>query len=80
MTALRAWLRDHGVDWMPFADDEVRVDLACGIAEDGHWRGWYSIWVDAAPLRRLGLHPDQPWAGLTSPVPAWWRAAAERER
>ncbi|MFG1853983.1 hypothetical protein ACGFJT_19265 [Actinomadura geliboluensis] len=45
---------------MPFADDEVVIDLACAPGPDGHWRGWYAVNVAAHALRRLGLHPDQP--------------------
>jgi hypothetical protein len=48
---------------MPFADHEVRIDLACGPGDDGRWRGWIGICVEAEALRRLGLHPSQPWAG-----------------
>lgn len=57
--ALAAWLRDWGIDWMPFADGDVRVDLACGPEPDGHWHGYYTIKVQADALRRIGLHPDQ---------------------
>jgi hypothetical protein len=28
--ALAAWLHDRGIGWMPFADDDFRIDLACG--------------------------------------------------
>jgi hypothetical protein len=41
-----------------FADDQVRVDLACGRDEDGRARGWVTVSVRAEALRRLGLHPD----------------------
>jgi hypothetical protein len=57
--ALTAWLRDLGIDWMPFADDDIRIDLACGKTPDGRPQGWYSIKVRSGELRRIGLHPDQ---------------------
>lgn len=64
---------------MPFADEQVRFSLACGPGPDGHWRGCYSILVDADALRRLGLHADQPSAQVVGPSPpAWWHAEAER--
>ncbi|MEV5847445.1 hypothetical protein AB0M32_36330 [Streptomyces sp. NPDC051985] len=64
---------------MPFSQDEIRWDLACGIGLDGHWHGWFDVRVDAAALRRLGLHPDQPTAHVNSPSPPrWWHAATER--
>ncbi|MFE7465355.1 hypothetical protein ACFU6R_14820 [Streptomyces sp. NPDC057499] len=64
---------------MPFAPDEIRSDLACGIGSDGHWHGWFDIRVHADALRPLGLHPDQPASGVTGPSPpGWWHAAAER--
>src|SRR6185295_9708699 len=40
---------------MPFADDQVRIDLACGPDETGRWHGYYGISVDADALRRVGL-------------------------
>jgi hypothetical protein len=57
---LANWLRERGIDWMPFADGEIRIDLSCGKtpAQD-RWRGSCSIKISAAALRRLGLHPDQ---------------------
>ncbi|MFB8088993.1 hypothetical protein [Streptomyces sp. NPDC055992] len=65
---------------MPFAPDEIRFDLACGVGPDGHWHGWFDVHVRAEALRRLGLHPDQPASRVTgaSPPPRWWHAAAER--
>ncbi|MFD4025548.1 hypothetical protein ACFWRV_18825 [Streptomyces sp. NPDC058576] len=64
---------------MPFAGELIRCDLACGIGADGHGRGWYAVRVDAAALRALGLHPEQPTAVITGPSPPrWWHAAAER--
>lgn len=64
---------------MPFALDEVRYDLSCGVGSDGHWRGWFTVRVRADALRRLGLHPDQPSAEPTGPSPpGWWHSAAER--
>jgi hypothetical protein len=63
---------------MPFEAAEVRWDLACGRYPDGHWHGWFRIYLDADALHRLGLHPDQPTATVTGPTPpAWWHAAAE---
>ncbi|GAA3238762.1 hypothetical protein ACFO1B_10095 [Dactylosporangium siamense] len=64
---------------MPFADDQVRVGLACGRDETGRAWGHVDLSVDAEVLRRLGLHPDQPTSRVTGPSPpAWWHAAAER--
>ena len=64
---------------MPFNPDDVRIDLACGKRDDGHWHGVLSIRVRPEPLRRLGLHPDQPWSHITGPPhPAWWRAETLR--
>ena len=66
---------------MPFADDEVRIDLACGPDETGRWHGYYGVSVDADALRRVGLHPDQATSRVTGPSPpAWWHAEAERTR
>ena len=64
---------------MPFADDEVRVDLRCGPDETGRWHGYFSVGVEAGALRRLGLHPDQPTSRVIGPSPpAWWHAECER--
>ncbi|CAM5254175.1 MULTISPECIES: hypothetical protein [Streptomyces] len=64
---------------MPFAGERIRCDLACGIGADGHWRGWYTVRVDATALHALGLHPDQPTSVFTAPSPPlWWHATAER--
>ncbi|MEV4754773.1 hypothetical protein AB0J86_06615 [Micromonospora sp. NPDC049559] len=64
---------------MPFVPDEIYLGLACGIGEDGHWHGWFDVRIQAAALRRLGLHPSQPTSTVTGPVPpGWWHAAAER--
>lgn len=64
---------------MPFAPDEIRFDLACGVGPDGHWHGWFDVHVCAEALRRLGLHPDQPASRVTgASPPRWWHAAAER--
>lgn len=53
--------------------------MYCGIRADGHWHGTISIKIRADPLRRLGLHPDQPWSRITGPPrPAWARAEALR--
>ncbi|MEU1401129.1 hypothetical protein ABZ471_01955 [Streptomyces sp. NPDC005728] len=64
---------------MPFASEEVRVDLMCRMDEDGHWHGTLGLNVDARALWRLGLHPDQPASVVDAPPPpAWWHAAGER--
>ncbi|WP_406119910.1 hypothetical protein [Streptomyces sp. NBC_00989] len=64
---------------MPFAQEELRWDLACGIGPDGHWHGWFDVRVRTDALRGLGLHPDQPTAEAVGPSPpGWWHAAAER--
>jgi len=64
---------------MPFADEQVRIDLWCGRGAGGRWHGRVGISVDAEALRRLGLHPDQPTAVVRGPSPpAWWHAEAER--
>ncbi|MFE9927974.1 hypothetical protein [Streptomyces sp. NPDC005533] len=53
--------------------------MSCGIGSDGRWHGWYTVRLRADALRRMGLHPDQPMAGITHPSPpAWWHAAAEQ--
>ena len=61
---------------MPFAPTDITIGLACGV-HDGHWRGWYTIEIDANALRRLGLHPDQPASALRSPIPPAWRHLAK---
>ncbi|BAJ26177.1 MULTISPECIES: hypothetical protein [Kitasatospora] len=49
------------------------MDLACGIGPDGQWWGRVVLSVDAAALRRLGLHAEQPSAVLADPPPpGWW--------
>ncbi|MET8310622.1 hypothetical protein [Micromonospora sp. NPDC005173] len=64
---------------MPFGSSDIYWDLACGIGPDGHWHGWVQVRIEAAALRRPGLHPDQPTAAVTGPTPpGWWHAAAER--
>jgi hypothetical protein len=55
---------------MPFAQDEIRWGLACGVGPDGHWHGWFDIRVHADALRRLGLHPEQPTAEVVGRVVA----------
>nr|WP_105970605.1 hypothetical protein [Streptomyces geranii] len=59
--------------------EEVRYDLSCGPGGDGHWRGWFTVYVAAGALRGLGLHPGQLFAcpNSVSP-PAWWHAEGER--
>ncbi|GAA2066924.1 hypothetical protein GCM10009801_13840 [Streptomyces albiaxialis] len=61
---------------MPFAGDEVRYDLACGIGADGHWHGWCDIRIHPEALRRLGLHPDQPTSAPSAPPPPGSAAAS----
>ncbi|MFD9497919.1 hypothetical protein [Streptomyces sp. NPDC060035] len=64
---------------MPFDPDEIQWNSACVIGPDGHLHGWFDMRVSAGALRRLGLHPDQPTAGVTgTSPPGWWHAAAER--
>jgi len=64
---------------MPFEIDEIRVDLACGLAADGQWHGWFSVRIRPEALRRVGLHPDQPTSKIVGPSPPrWWHEAAER--
>ncbi|MFF5535177.1 hypothetical protein ACFY71_22265 [Streptomyces cinerochromogenes] len=64
---------------MPFAEDEVRIDLMCRVGDDGHWHGTLGVNVEAGALWRLGLHPDQPTSVVAGPSPpAWWHAAGER--
>lgn len=64
---------------MPFAGEDLHINLFCGIREDGHWHGFYSIDVRAEALRELGLHPDQRWSEVKQTAqPAWWRAEALR--
>ncbi|WP_406080022.1 hypothetical protein [Micromonospora sp. NBC_00858] len=64
---------------MPLGSGDIYWGLACGIGPGGHWHGWVDVRVEAAALRRLGLHPDQPTAMVTGPTPpGWWHAAAER--
>ncbi|MFF4258545.1 hypothetical protein ACFY1L_45900 [Streptomyces sp. NPDC001663] len=77
---LLGWLRERGIDWMPFEQDDLCFGLACGPdADTGRWRGWFSVRVRAAALWQLGLHPDQPTSAVRDPVPpAWWHAAGER--
>ncbi|WP_308295734.1 hypothetical protein [Streptomyces odontomachi] len=65
--ALRGWLRDRGIDWMPFTLDEVECRLSCGIDAAGRRQGWYGVRVRADALWRLGLHPDQPTAAVRAP-------------
>ncbi|MFC5179895.1 hypothetical protein [Actinomadura harenae] len=58
---------------MPFADGEIRVDLACGPDATGRWHGWVAVRLNASVLRDLGLHPDQPAVRHLGPEPpSWW--------
>ncbi|WP_371502361.1 hypothetical protein OG871_35120 [Kitasatospora sp. NBC_00374] len=51
----------------------------CGIGADGHWHGTVAVRIDAAVLRRLGLHPEQPASGPADPPPPrWWGPWARR--
>ncbi|MGW2638030.1 hypothetical protein [Streptomyces sp. NPDC001348] len=63
---------------MPFASEELRLDLACGRGLDGDPHGRVGLSVDARALRRLGLHPDQPSAANGVSPPARWHASGER--
>lgn len=47
---------------MPFASDDIRVDLVCRARYGEGLQGWVVISLRAGALRRLGLHPDQPTA------------------
>lgn len=77
--AVRAWLRDRGIDWMPFQDNDLRIDIVCGPGPGGDWRGTFLIYVRPRALRALGLHPDQPSAAALGPSPPdWWHEEAER--
>ncbi|RSM80687.1 hypothetical protein DMH04_29605 [Kibdelosporangium aridum] len=58
------------MDWFPFRDDEVRIDLMCRPGPQG-WEGQCVISVQADALRRLGLHPDQPTSRIVGSSP-WW--------
>lgn len=50
---------------MPFFDNEIRFDVACGKGRDGRWRGSVMIYVSGEA------------AQATVPTP-WWHAAADR--
>jgi hypothetical protein len=57
----------------------------CGVGADGHWHGTFAVRLDAAALRRLGLHPEQPTsAPADPPPPVWWgpwtRGRGQRRR
>jgi hypothetical protein len=57
LEALQAWLRERGIDEMPFGADDVLVIAPCGRGTDGNWDRSVIVHVRAAQLRRLGLHP-----------------------
>ncbi|WP_151773096.1 hypothetical protein [Streptomyces abyssomicinicus] len=64
---------------MPFAGEEIRLDLLQCAGPDGGRQCVVAIRVHPDALRRLGLHPEQPTARVTGPTPpAWWHAEAER--
>lgn len=64
-----------GIDWQPFAGEELRVDLMRVVGPEC----WCVVSARADALRRLGLHPDQPTSRVAGPSPpGWWHAAAER--
>ena len=44
---------------MPFAPDEVRWDLSCGIGPNGHWHGWFDTPPGAVRLASSELFPEQ---------------------
>jgi hypothetical protein len=69
VAALHAWLRDRGIDWEPFAPEEVRIDLVRTTGPEC----WCVVSVEPGALRRLGLHPDQPTARVAGPPPRYWR-------
>jgi hypothetical protein len=55
-----ALLRERDVGWMPFADTDIRIDLACEKETGGHWSGAYNISIEADSLRRPGLYQTSP--------------------
>ncbi|MFI5718510.1 hypothetical protein [Nocardia sp. NPDC051750] len=57
--AFAAWLRERGIDWMPFAADEVVINPMRVQESDGRMGCVVEFCVLATALRRLGLHPDQ---------------------
>jgi hypothetical protein len=57
--AFAAWLRERGIDWMPFADDEVVINLMRVQEPDGRMGCVVEFCVLAPALRKLGLHPEQ---------------------
>jgi hypothetical protein len=56
---------------MPFAPDDIRIDVVCGRGDDDRWHCGIRISVEATALRRLGLHPDQISTGQASTGRAW---------
>ncbi|MEU9710468.1 hypothetical protein AB0E21_17930 [Streptomyces sp. NPDC047967] len=76
--ALRARLRDRGIDRMPFAGELSRCDLACGTGPDGCRRRGYTVRAAADALPALGPHPDQPASVTGTSSPRCRPAAAER--
>lgn len=35
---------------MPFEPGEISWGLACGVASDGHWHGWFNVRIQAKAL------------------------------
>jgi hypothetical protein len=50
---------------MPFADADIRIDLACGKCPDKHWSGSYIISIRANSLRPPGAPPGPADRALT---------------
>ncbi|MFI5529883.1 hypothetical protein ACIA8O_15215 [Kitasatospora sp. NPDC051853] len=58
---------------MPFAAEDIRIDLMRCREPDGRVSCRSALSVRADALRRLGLHPDQPTSAAADPLPpAWW--------
>lgn len=56
--ALRAWAHERGLEGMPFAEDEVRIQIGCGRDQLGRPQGSWIIEVASSALRKLGLDPE----------------------
>ena len=78
-SAVTAWLREQGIDWMPFDLNDMRRDMLCGRGANGNWSQSVRIFVRADVLRRLGLRPDQPLSQARCTVP-WWHNGGVRQR
>lgn len=62
--ALQIWLREHGIDAMPFDIADVLVIAPCGRDAYGNWDRRVIVHVRASQLHRLGLHPDKPTSSI----------------